>query len=202
MMFNEIIKIDKCKKLKFIFFLYRVVAWFWHSLYKMVHELYVDSFLELMSSSGTVGGFVLYGSMVLSTSVMSCAFYLSDVYRCLGGVAFAALDHVDEVSRCKRDCLFDTMNLACVFECTWWQSETVLNERAGFTFLWVALFVCWRPVSSYVCWTFAFTRKPRRLRGRLCAMEGIQKKTFASALRLTMRKCLAMTLLRFGEAEL
>jgi len=28
MMFNEIIKIDKCKKLKFIFFLYRVVAWF------------------------------------------------------------------------------------------------------------------------------------------------------------------------------
>ena len=30
----------------------------------------MDSFLELMSSSGTVGGFVLYGSMVLPTSVM------------------------------------------------------------------------------------------------------------------------------------
>ena len=57
--------------------------------------------------------------------------------------------------------------------------------------------------SSYVCWTFAFTRKPPRLRGRLCAMKRIQKKKlFASALRLTRRKCLDRTLLRFGEAGL
>ena len=143
----------------------------------------MDSLLELMSSSGISSMSVSLcpfwlkccgtASVVLFCMAVYDALQICHVVRVLfvrcilPGVLlehlkcfciFGILDHVDEVFGCTSDCLLDMMYLAYVFERTWWQ--TVLNEGAGFAFLWVTFLDSWRACLLCLCiFYFCFHEK-------------------------------------------